>query len=302
MAYADSGYNARMLSDPGPYLPFSQRTGLEQIPPQLKLGDASPDLRRLVHYYLKLEIERNSFFGYERRSYHTEWRRVARDLHVLFFKQSPDSFDWNVGALEESIKIFVYRSPIVPLFDLIEFFIRHPGCSPECKRELAEAFVTARAAYRVVDNSYVAAIGSDEQAATFEQALATARNRGAVAARKQLIGAGIALRDGDWAGSVRESIHAVEAVAVQLAPGTRTLGAALKAIEQKHHLHGGLKKAFDALYGYSSDEQGVRHALVFSDEAQVDEADALFMLGACASFVSYLLAHAEPNGNKQPTE
>jgi hypothetical protein len=33
----------------------------------------------------------------------------------------------------------------------------------------------------------------------------------------------------------------------------------------------------------------VRHALVFGDEAQVDEADALFMLGACASFVSYLL-------------
>jgi hypothetical protein len=44
------------------------------------------------------------------------------------------------------------------------------------------------------------------------------------------------------------------------------------------------------LYGYSSDEEGVRHALVFKEEAQVDEADALFMLGACASFVSYLLA------------
>ena len=91
---------------------------------------------------------------------------------------------------------------------------------------------------------------------------------------------------------MRESIHAVEAMAVRLAPGTDTLGVALKVLEQRGHLHGGLKAAFGSLYGYSSDEEGVRHALVFGNEAKVDEADALFMLGACASFVSYLLARA----------
>ena len=79
-------------------------------------------------------------------------------------------------------------------------------------------------------------------------------------------------------------------MAVRLAPGTDTLGAALKVLEQRGRMHGGLKAAFGNLYGYSSDEEGVRHALVFGDEAQVDEADALFMLGACASLVSYLLA------------
>ena len=89
---------------------------------------------------------------------------------------------------------------------------------------------------------------------------------------------------------MRESIHAVEAVAVRLAPGTNTLGSALKVLENKEHLHGGLKSAFEKLYGYSSDEEGVRHALVFEDNTKVDETDALFMLGACASFVTYLLA------------
>jgi hypothetical protein len=64
-------------------------------------------------------------------------------------------------------------------------------------------------------------------------------------------------------------------------------------MEQRGHLHGSLKAAFGSLYGYSSDEEGVRHALVFSDEAKVDEADALFMMGACASFVSYLLARSK---------
>jgi hypothetical protein len=63
-------------------------------------------------------------------------------------------------------------------------------------------------------------------------------------------------------------------------------------LEQRGHLHGGLKAAFGKLYGYSSDEEGVRHALVFGEEAKVDETDALFMLGACASFVSYLLSRS----------
>jgi hypothetical protein len=88
---------------------------------------------------------------------------------------------------------------------------------------------------------------------------------------------------------VRNSIHAVESIAVRLAPDSTTLGPALADLESKGHLHGALKAAFAKLYGYTSDEKGVRHALVYGDEANVDEADALFMLGACASFVSFLL-------------
>jgi hypothetical protein len=76
-------------------------------------------------------------------------------------------------------------------------------------------------------------------------------------------------------------------MSLRFAPGTTTLGPALAALEKQGHLHGCLKAAFSSLYGYSSDEEGIRHALVFKEEAQVDEADALFMLGACAS---YLLA------------
>lgn len=173
---------------------------------------------------------------------------------------------------------------------MVEFLVQHHGCSDALKRELAGAFVKARAAYRVFDDQYIAAIGTEEQAAAFERAIADAAAKSAAPVRKQLIAAGVALRNADWAGSVRENIHAVEATAVRLAPGSNTLGAALKVLEQRGHLHGGLRTAFSALYGYSSDEEGVRHALVFGDEAQVDEADALFMLGACASFVSYLLA------------
>jgi hypothetical protein len=51
-----------------------------------------------------------------------------------------------------------------------------------------------------------------------------------------------------------------------------------------------------SLYAYTSDEKGIRHALLDDSTAKVDEADAMFMLGACAAFVSYLLNKARSNG------
>jgi ribosomal protein L14 len=279
-----------MTSDQ-PYIPFSQRTGLEPIPPQLNLGEVSAELRRLIFYYINLEIERESRSGYESTYFADDWERVAMDFHVLFCKEDPDTFENSPYKLNQLLKLFTQRSKIGGLFDLVEFFVRHARCSDELKSDLASAFVRTRAAYRTVDGQIVA-IGTEEQAAAFERAIADAEANNAGAARKHLIAAGLALRNSDWAGSVRESIHAVEAMALRLAPGTTTLGPALAALEKQGHLHGGLKAAFGSLYGYSSDEEGIRHALVFKEEAQVDEADALFMLGACASFVSYLLARS----------
>ena len=156
------------------------------------------------------------------------------------------------------------------------------------KAELADAFVSARAAYRIIDGKIVA-IGTEEQAAAFENAIAQTESSGASAARRHLLEAGAALRNASWADSVRESIHAVEAMARRINPQAKTLGEALKTLERGGYIHGSLKSAFEKLYGYTNDEDGIRHAL--SDaEARVDEVDALFMLGACAAFVSYLVS------------
>lgn len=273
------------------YLPFSQRTGLSEIPPQLRLGEVSSDLRRLLGYYFSLEIDRASRDGFESSYFPEGYNRVAMDFHVLFLKQNVDTYNNSPYGLNEQIQYGVSNLDIGPLFDLVEFFIRHPGCSDEMRSELAGAFETARAAYRVVGGQIVA-IGSEEQAEAFVRAIRDADTQDSAATRRQLIAAALALRNSDWAGSVRESIHAVESTAIRLAPEAKELGPALSVLEKQGHLHGGLKAAFRSLYGYTSDEEGVRHALVFNEEAQVDEADALFMLGACSSFVSYLLSRS----------
>ena len=270
------------------YVPFSQRTGIEPIPPQLKLGEVSDELRRLIKYYFMLEFDRETISRSNGRFFSTGWRRLAMDFHVKFLKQDPSDFNNYADFFEDMTGAIIKNWDYHRLFDFVEFFLNHANCSKELKNDLSEAFSVARAAYRIV-GSQIIAIGTDEQAAAFSRALVELEDDHR-AARTHLIAAGAALRNSDWAGSIRESIHAVESMACRLAPGKDTLGPALAAIEKRGHLHGGLKAAFSSLYGYTSDEEGVRHSLVFNNEAQVDEADALFMLGACASFVSYLTA------------
>lgn len=271
-----------------PYRPFSERAGLTPVPPQLRLGEVSPAMRNYVDYAISEDVRRSTeyYFG---GHLNERWLKIASHAHVLFFNQSHVNFNSEIEIIRRLFHSAVQNFKITKLFDMIEFLLRHDNCSAEFKFDIARAFVRARAAYRVVDDLIVA-VGTVEQAAAFEDAVSQAEASGAGAARTHLIASGKALREGDWAGSVRESIHAVEAMAVRLAPGTETLGPALAALERNGHLHGSLKKAFGALYGYSCDEEGVRHALVLNDKANVDEADALLMLGACASFVSYLIA------------
>ena len=58
---------------------------------------------------------------------------------------------------------------------------------------------------------------------------------------------------------------------------------------------------FAAIYGFTSDEKGIRHPLLDDHTAKVDETDALFMIGACAAFVSYLINKARAAGLLGPT-
>jgi len=87
------------------------------------------------------------------------------------------------------------------------------------------------------------------------------------------------LTAGNFADSVRESIHAVESVSRTIDPSA-DLSKALARLEQKISIHAAMKKGFTSLYGYASDENGIRHALLEAGEAKVDEADALFKTGS----------------------
>jgi len=99
----------------------------------------------------------------------------------------------------------------------------------------------------------------------------------------------------DYRNSIKESISAVESFCSLLARQDKAnLATALATLEGQTALHPALKKAFSALYGYSSDANGIRHALM--DEHDLTFDDAKFMLVACSAFVNYLRGTASRTG------
>ena len=90
------------------------------------------------------------------------------------------------------------------------------------------------------------------------------------------------------ADAIRESIHAVESV-LGIVTGKRDFNQALQVLEKSHKMHPALKDAFKKLYGYTSDEQGIRHALVDQSASPAGMDEAVFMLGTCAAFVGYVI-------------
>ena len=79
--------------------------------------------------------------------------------------------------------------------------------------------------------------------------------------------------------------------------GENNVKAALAALEKKGvPIHQALKDGIIKIYSYTSDEQGLRHPLLEKGASDVDETDALFMFGACASLVSYIVGRGRRAG------
>ena len=51
-------------------------------------------------------------------------------------------------------------------------------------------------------------------------------------------------------------------------------------------IHIAMQKAFAQLYGYTSDESGIRHGSI--DFVKAPEEDARYMLVTCSAFINYL--------------
>lgn len=94
----------------------------------------------------------------------------------------------------------------------------------------------------------------------------------------------------DYRNSIKESISAVEA-AVSFISGRKAVGVSkqLQDVLADAVLHPALRQGFEKLYAYTSDADGIRHALM-EDGRNLTQEDARYMLIACSAFANYLLA------------
>lgn len=101
----------------------------------------------------------------------------------------------------------------------------------------------------------------------------------------------------DYRNSIKESISAVESICMVLVgDSSASLGKALKHLEDNGiKIHPSLKSGFSSIYGYTSDEGGIRHAMI-EEGTVVTQEDALFMLVSCSAFCHYLEQKAAQTG------
>lgn len=276
-------------------LTFSQANGFEEIPGPLKLEELPKEARTHiwnVFYIAIAPYEQNYVIS-------APWEEIFRFIHIHFHNRPLDEWNPRVDLVKADYRDCIETLPFNKVFDLIQFVMRHPECPSEFIDEIKQAFAFSRLAYIIDDSpppTILPAVTREEGVALLES-LKTLQIAGLNGGAEHLRKASGCINRGDWAGSVRESIHAVESVARILASEAKTLEPALKSIEKNRALHPALKSAFNKLYGFTSDEQGIRHALLNGDGPDVGMDEAIFMLGACASFASYLWRKHQANEN-----
>jgi hypothetical protein len=99
----------------------------------------------------------------------------------------------------------------------------------------------------------------------------------------------------DYRNSIKESISAIESIARLIGKDVSGLDKPLAALKEKANLHPAMVDSFCKLYGYTSTDTGIRHALV-DESYPVDFPDAKFMLVSCSGFVSFLIEKSRTAG------
>ncbi|KEZ20089.1 hypothetical protein CP98_01294 [Sphingobium yanoikuyae] len=272
-----------------PDLTFGQSIGVEPLPSQLALREISKELAAQLFacFYFDMGIEKE-FSGFEEHL-RKEWRVIMNSWYIGYEHMPADQlsteFDNNVAF----VKNIIFSRNYVKIFNFIQFVCRSSSCPKEIISGVTQVLIDCRAAYRLIDKTIVP-IAAEAEAEAVAHAMSVAAAHPAQGPRTHLRASAEKLSGGDWGGAIRESIHAVEAAAKVVEPYASELGPALSRLEKRAAINPAMKRAFGALYGFSSDEKGIRHSLVYDEKANVTEADAMFMFGACAAFVSYLLS------------
>lgn len=269
---------------------FSQRIGKQQIKSVLGKEGLSKELINSL-WTLIFELIIAKRYKKEYGEAHSNLSKYFRALWIHFFKWPIDSLPWNAGEViaDEATRVvreWFYKADWYLVLDFIEFSSEYHEefqkiCNGFLKREMS--------AYRFVDGKLVE-INSIEEIVEIEAAIKNADKFNSVKTHlKTALDHLSDRKKPDYRNSIKESISAVESLSKIITQNEKTtLGQALKKIEAKHIIPSSLKTAFSALYGYTSDEAGIRHSLL-EKSVIVNLEEARFMLITCSAFVNYLL-------------
>jgi len=242
----------------------------------------------LMIYYLNLYPQNT-----EEKSYFYEYYNSLCDR---YFKTPLDMSGWNDNEIYSKIRDYFFDCIWYEVYDFIEFVVaKYPSDtrSNDFVNYSNKVLEEECSAYRLIGGRFMQIV-SDEEISAIEEALQVPLKP----VKEHLIRS-IELfanrEKPDYRNSIKESISAVEATCILITGDEKTtLGKALGKLERERKLNPALKSSFSSLYGYTSSDDGIRHAL--TDESNLDIEDAKFMLVSCSAFINYLVVKASKVG------
>lgn len=272
---------------------FSERIGKRKPKVEIQIDSMDKELKNSLWNIISLSIIDN--LKSRDWLHQTSYERLIQSIWFSFFKEPLDNIPNNTSRIASEIRTRFFSWDYLDTYDFLDFlstmrdefdveeFIH--SCNFILKRELA--------GYRFV-NGKLAPITSEQEINEIEKAIN-------LTSENNLKGVNIHLNEAlnklsdkkypDYRNSIKESISAVESLCQQITNDPKAeLGKALKMLKDKFQIHGALEKGFKSIYGYTSDGDGIRHAMM--EESNLDQEDALFMIISCSAFINYLIAKA----------
>lgn len=262
---------------------FSQRIGKRPIDTILQIEGMNDDLRISLWNVLDLVVWTNDRFIKEYSQYNI--KTFSSNLWFNFYKKPVDTIPYYNSEIIQNMRKYFFSAQWYDVYDFIEFVINSikdkdisTPINIILERELAGYRLISGSFVPVTDKQEIDAIRQATEAGPFAGVEAHLRSAIDHLSRKQ---------DPDYRNSIKESISAVESLAKELTKNPKaTLGDALSTLEKRGEMHPSLKRSLSALYGYTSDEGGIRHAML--EEPKLSAADAKYILIACSAFINYM--------------
>ena len=297
---------------------FSDRTGIDPCNTLIQLNEFDERTRSLIGNRLfnicclvfnPSSSSEYSQFQFLKPSYRVSrlsqigsdfCRALLSDVFNLPIRKALGArFDWEFefSKISDVISNAPYNEVLDILWYTCSWISRYTTAefSNEMYKALNSLFEEEYVGYRFIAGEIVP-ITDKSEAVEIEQACHTPFD----GARTQLQKALCFLSDRehpDYKNCVKESISAVESVCKVISGNEK---AALKdalngLIANGMNIHGSLKSAILALYGYASDEGGIRHA-ERETESTVTFEEAKFMMVTCSAIVNYLVSEYGKHG------
>jgi len=278
---------------------FSERKGIKHFSDIVQTNNLNKRTRNRLYSAtdeMFEELGSNHSYQINLKDYFVEY--LYKDVFSKTVRDIPMwGNDYDYDRVFDLIYVIFEKYDYTDVFTFIEGIIRFLNITDKVtyysynyKKEYIESisniFKHENVNYRVI-NDLIIDIVNEEEIKAIEETL---ENKYDVVRKHYSKAIEKLYKDKDYSNSIKESISSVEAMC-QIINGTKeTLGKALNSL--KIQIHPALKSAYSNIYGYTSDENGTRHANGIGEKSATFS-EAKYMLISCSAFVNYLKENFE---------